>query len=115
MILGETLEVDQDLHHLLDEHLLEVLVSPHELDEDHGVPGLAPLQIVGIVEDAGPGLVSLITAILREGSSRSQEAPGDQDLKENLTVPTIVKLVAGGVKKLEHSIEVNPDLERSQL
>ena len=60
------LEVHQDLHHLFDEHLLEILVSSHEFDEDQGVPGLGSLKIRSIAEDAGSGLVTLFTAIFLE-------------------------------------------------
>jgi hypothetical protein len=41
--LGESLEVDEDLLHLLGEHLLQVLVAPHQLGE-HLVPCLHSLQ-----------------------------------------------------------------------
>ena len=44
------------------------------------------------------------------GTSRGEEAPGNQNLEENFTVTTIVELVASRVQEFEHSIEVNSDL-----
>ena len=44
------------------------------------------------------------------GTSRGEEAPGNQNLEENFTVTTIVELVSSRVQEFEHSIEVNSDL-----
>ena len=109
--LRKSLEVHQNLHHLFHEHLLKVLVSPHEPDEHLAVPGLGSVQIPGILEHAGPGSRHLVTSFILIGATRSQETPGNQNLKENFTVTTIVKFVASCVQELEHGIEVNSNLE----
>lgn len=48
--IGESLEIHQNLLHLFDQHLLEVLVPSHELDEDLLVPGLDPVDVEGILQ-----------------------------------------------------------------
>lgn len=49
--IGESLEIHQNLLHLFDQHLLEVLVPSHELDEDLLVPGLDPVDVEGILDN----------------------------------------------------------------
>merc|ERR1719445_2328989 len=110
VVLGESLEVHQYLAHLFGEHFLEVLVSTHELDKHHRVPGLSPLQIVGILEDAGPGLNDGLVGIRLDGPSGGEQAASDQNLEENLTVTPVVELVSSRVKELENRIEVQADL-----
>ena len=109
--LGESLEVHQDLAHLFGEHFLEVLVSPHELDKHHRVPGLGSVQIVGILEDAGPGLDHGLVSIRLDGPSRGEQTASDQNLQENLTVTPVVELVSSRVQELENRIEVHSDLQ----
>lgn len=109
------MEVHQDLHHLLDKHFLEVFVSAHEPNKDLLVPGLGPLHVKCILEDTSSGLSWLVSPVILEGgSSGGEEAPGDQNLKENFTVATIVELVTSRVQEFEHSIEVNSDLEEKR-
>ena len=108
--IGESLEIHQNLFHLFDQHLLEVLESTHELDEDLLVPGLDTVDVECILEDASPGLGRLVTSFILEGAARSEEAPGYEDFEEDFTVATIVELVTRGVQELEHSIEVHTDL-----
>ena len=110
--LGESLEVHQYLAHLFGEHFLEVLVSPHEPDKHHRVPGLGSVQIVGILEDAGPGLDHGLVSISLDGSSGREQSASDQNVEENLTVPPVVELVASRVQELEHRIEVQSDLQQ---
>ena len=108
--IGESLEIHQNLLHLFDQHLFEVLVPPHELDEDLLVPGLSPVDVEGILEDAGPGRGRFVSSLILVGAARSEKAPGYENFKENFTVATIVELVTRCVKELEHSIEVHADL-----
>ena len=108
--IGESLEIHQNLFHLFDQHLLEVLVPTHELDEDLLVPGLGAVDVKGILEDAGPGRGWFVSSLILVGAARSEEAPGYENLEENFTVATIVELVTRCVKELEHSIEVHTDL-----
>ena len=69
--IGESLEIHQNLLHLFDQHLLEVLVPPHELDEDLLVPGLDAVDVEGILEDAGPGRGWLVSALILVRAARS--------------------------------------------
>merc|ERR1711868_4406 len=111
MFIGESLEIHQNLFHLFDQHLLEVLVPTHELDEDLLVTGLGAVDVEGILEDAGPGRGRLIPSLILVGAARSEEAPSYENLEKNFTVATIVELVTRCVKELEHSIEVHTDLD----
>ena len=49
MLLGKAAEIDQDLLHLFGQHLLEVLVPPHELDNDI-VPLFDSRKIVSVLQ-----------------------------------------------------------------
>lgn len=109
--LRKSFEVHQDFAHLFGEHFLEILVSPHELDKHHRVPGLGPVQVVGILEDAGARLNDCLVSIGLDGPAGGQQTASDQNLQENLAVAPIVELVASRVKELENGIQVQPDLQ----
>ena len=49
MLLGKAAEIDQDLLHLFGQHLLEVLVPPHELNNDI-VPLLDSREVVSVLQ-----------------------------------------------------------------
>ena len=48
MLLGEAAEIDQDLFHLFGQHLLEVLVPSHELNNDI-VPLLDSREVISVL------------------------------------------------------------------
>ena len=49
MLLSEAAEIHQDLLHLLGKHLLEILVPPHELNNDI-VPLLDSREVIGVLK-----------------------------------------------------------------
>ena len=106
----ESLEIPQNLLHLVDQHILEVLEFTHELDKDLLVPGLDTVDVRCILQDAGPGLGRLVTSFILDGAVRSEDAPGYKDFEQDFTVDMIVEFVTRAVQELEHSIEVHTDL-----